>query len=132
MARKQQAVTAVPVEVDREASYRAALARGPLAPEIESSVRSLAAKLGVDSALPPRERAKAVIARLGRSPKPLPKECHWDVLRGYLAGERNELAAVTAAEGVGLGIKAALAKAAEGWTASGPPKRERVPGEDDE
>lgn len=132
MARKQTSAVQSAPEVDREASYRAALARGPLAPEIESSVRSLAAKLGVDSALPARERAKAVIARLSRTPKPLPKECHWEVLRGYLAGDRNELAAVTAAEGVGLGIKEALAKAAEGWTASGPPARERVPGEDDE
>lgn len=132
MARKQTAAAVAEAPVRDTSTYDAALRRAPLAAEVEASVRGLAAKLGVDSALPARERYKAIAARLARSPKPLPKQCHWDVLNAYLRGEHNEIAAVTAAEALGLGIKEAIRKAGEGWSATGAPSRERVPGEDDE
>ncbi len=128
MARKVQAQEfskPVPATIDPRA-YRQP------APEIEAAVRVLAARFGVDAALSPKERALAIKARIARTPKPARRECHWDVLRGHLRGERDSIAAVFAADALGLGIKEALRRAADGWTAEGPPRSERVPGEDDE
>lgn len=130
MARKQTAAgaaehSAPPPPVDPTKFQRPA-------PEIAASVATLAAKLGVPVDLPAKDRYEAIRRAIAVAPKPPKRACHWDVLRGYLRGERDAMAAAFAAEALGLGIKEALRRAADGWTAEGPPRSERVPGEDDE
>lgn len=100
--------------------------------EVEASVLDLARGLGVKVEQTPRERHEAIRRALARQGKPPPRECHWTVLREYLAGRRDALAAAFAAEALGIGIKEALTRAEAGWTAAGAPKADRVPGEDDE
>lgn len=83
---------------------------------------ALAMRLGVDPELPPRERAVAIRKALRRVERPHPKQWAWGVLRERIAGGRTDLEAIFAANALGLGIREALAKAADGWGPLGAPK----------
>lgn len=99
--------------------------------EVERGARETAMRFGVNPDLPPRERFHACLKRAKKTAKPHPQRCRWEVLREALAGKRNDLEVLVAAEALRLTPEEALRRAAEGWDENGAPKV-REPGQDDE